>query len=280
MNIYSDRFIDLRVYQTGKEKCTPGHTFGPARRRHYLFHYILSGSGTLRWADTSGTLHERRLFANDGFLIFPEQLCTYWADMDDPWTYMWIEFDGLRVPESLQYTELSRNTPVYHGEPPEKRDAMVNEMQVICQEPQEANIYLVISHMYMFLACLTESTRASKGIKPHRIRDHYVRTALDYIERNYSSPIRIEDIADECGIDRSYFGKVFREAMGQSPRRFLLHYRMTRAASLLQNTDMPVAAVGAAVGYDNALHFSRAFKNVHDVSPREWRAMHRKAQDE
>ena len=46
---------------------------------------------------------------------------------------------------------------------------------------------------------------------------------------------------------------------------------MGKAAELLKLTALPVAEVGRAVGYPNQLHFSRAFKGVYGVSPREWR---------
>ena len=54
----------------------------------------------------------------------------------------------------------------------------------------------------------------------------------------------------------------------------LIGYRMEKAAELLKLSALSVAEVGRAVGYPNQLHFSRAFKNVHGVSPRAWRHAH------
>ena len=56
--------------------------------------------------------------------------------------------------------------------------------------------------------------------------------------------------------------------MGESPQAYLLHYRMARAAQLLKETRLSIGEIAAQVSYDNQLHFSRAFKNVHGVSPR------------
>ena len=63
--------------------------------------------------------------------------------------------------------------------------------------------------------------------------------------------------------------------MGKSPQDFLLQYRMNKAAELLKLTQLGVSDTGNAVGYPNALHFSRAFKNVYGVSPRTWREQRR-----
>jgi AraC-like DNA-binding protein len=46
---------------------------------------------------------------------------------------------------------------------------------------------------------------------------------------------------------------------------------MIKAAELLSMTRYSVGEIANAVGYPNQLHFSRAFKGVYSVSPRNWR---------
>jgi AraC-like DNA-binding protein len=108
----------------------------------------------------------------------------------------------------------------------------------------------------------------SKGGK---LRDFYIREALAFIELNFQNDISVENIADHCGLNRSYFGKIFKGAVGQPPQEFLLNYRMTKAAELLKLSRLSIGDISKAVGYDNQLHFSRAFKNVFGVPPRVWR---------
>ena len=79
------------------------------------------------------------------------------------------------------------------------------------------------------------------------------------------------NLAGISGQNRSYFSKVFRDTMGESPQGFLLHYRMARAAQLLTESRLPISTM---VSYPNQLHFSRAFKNVYGISPRDYRAKH------
>ena len=97
----SMNFVDLGLYQFGKEDCEPAHSYGPAIRNHYLFHYILSGKGTLMWQDGKRRENKTVLRAGQGFLISPGQITTYIADDRIPWEYCWLEFDGLRAKEAL-----------------------------------------------------------------------------------------------------------------------------------------------------------------------------------
>lgn len=101
--------------------------------------------------------------------------------------------------------------------------------------------------------------------------DFYIREAITYIEQNYTRDFSIEDIAATLGIDRGYFGKLFKRATGQSPQQFLIQYRLIKAANLLKTTELSIREVANSVGYENQLHFSRAFRKMYEVSPREYK---------
>ena len=118
-----------------------------------------------------------------------------------------------------------------------------------------------------------EKTNAPMG---DAMKDFYIHEALTYIESNFQKNITIEEVAQVCNINRVYFGKIFKESLGKTPQEFILEYRMTKATELLKLTQMPIKEVGIAVGYENQFHFSRAFKNVYDISPYQWRKKHLK----
>ena len=274
-NIFpNENFIDLGMYQYGYEQCEPGHSFGPATRNHYLFHYIISGTGTLMADNIKGETQTYSIKSRQGFLIFPGQITTYIADQNLPWEYVWIEFDGLRVKEALDLTELSVNTPVYHSHSKDLREQLMNEMLYIVHHAKESPFHL-IGHLYLFLDYLTQSAKTKKLVQSSKMSDYYIKEAINYIEQNFQNNITIEDIAAVCGINRSYFGKIFRNSIGRSPQEFLMNYRMVKATELLKLTSLSIAEIGSAVGYENQLHFSRAFKTIYGVSPREWRNQHR-----
>ena len=263
-----ERFIDLNLYQFGWERTSPAHSYGPHARNHYLFHYIIAGRGVLQANEK-----EYEVGPGHGFLVVPGQITTYRSDQADPWEYTWLEFDGLRAHESLHLAGVGGSQPIYTARSAAAGRRLQDEMLYIVNHSDASPIHL-IAHGYLFLDQLVQSSANRQEGRERRLRDFYIKEALVFIDRNYQRDISIEEIAAVCGLNRSYFGKVFRDAVGESPQAYLLHYRMARAAQLLKETRLPIGEIAAQVNYPNQLHFSRAFKNVHGVSPREYRQTH------
>lgn len=269
----SENFVDLGLYQFGWEQCDPSHSFGPAARNHYLFHYCLSGTGMLysqNGRKESDTFHIK---SGQGFMIFPHQVCMYIADHEIPWEYVWIEFDGLRVKEAIELAGLKPEQPVYKARYKDISETMKEEMLYIVNHKEESPFHL-IGHLYLFIDSFVRSSTSVPLGQGSSLREFYLKEAISFIEQNFQNDISVEDIAACCGLNRSYFGKIFHENMGKSPQEFLISYQMTKAAELLKLTALSVADIGNAVGYPNQLHFSRAFKNVYAISPRQWRLEH------
>lgn len=212
--------------------------------------------------------------SGQGFMIFPGQITTYVADIQVPWEYVWVEFDGLRTTEILNVCGFSKDAPVYMAHSREARKKMADELIYISQNSKQSPFHLM-GHFYLFADLLAQSVARPQPAATSKMSDYYIKEAINFIEQNFQNDISIEDVAAVCGINRSYLGRIFRTSTGRSPQEFLIHYRMTKAAELLKLTTLSIGDIGSAVGYENALHFSRAFKNVYGVSPRAWREQHR-----
>lgn len=266
----SKNFIDLGLYQFGWEHCEPSHSFGPAMRNHFLFHYVISGTGTLIAENSKKESISYSIKSGQGFMIFPNQICTYIADAQQPWEYVWIEFDGLRAKETVELSGLCVNSPVYKAKYKDVAQTMKDEMLYIINHKDDSPFHL-IGHLYLFIDSFVKSSAITQISKSNNLRDFYIKEALSFIEQNFQNDITVEEIAACCGLNRSYFGKIFHEVLGKSPQEFLISYRMTKATELLKLTSLSIAEVGSAVGYSNQLHFSRAFKKIYGISPRQWR---------
>lgn len=266
----NENFVDLGLYQFGKEQCEPAHSFGPASRNHYLFHFVLSGTGKLMADNAKGETQIYQIKSGQGFMIFPRQITTYIADQHLPWEYVWVEFDGLRAKEIVELAGLSLDNPVYRAHSKELREEMKKEMLYMAEHGDESPFHL-IGHLYLFIDYISRSSVSMRLSIEGRVRDFYIKEALTYIEQNFQNDISVEGIAKSCGLNRSYFGRIFKDAIGKSPKEFIMDYRMVKATELLKLTDLTIGDIGNAVGYPNQLHFSRAFKHTYGMSPREWR---------
>jgi YesN/AraC family two-component response regulator len=91
--------------------------------------------------------------------------------------------------------------------------------------------------------------------------------ALEYIERNFRSPIKGEDVAASCGLNQFRFSRLFKETFGLTFQNYLINYRLREACRLLQNPRSAVGDVGFAVGFQDPGYFSRIFKQRLGLAP-------------
>ena len=267
----SDKNIDLTLFQYGWENCAPLHSYGPAKRNHYLFHFIFGGKGYLSSNDSAGQTHLYKLEANQGFLICPGQVNTYYADEKTPWEYAWLEFDGVKALEYMEMAGLGWDRPVYYLKKREEGALLKEELMAIVDNPYRSSINQ-IGHLYLFFDALIRSSVNRKTmVQSGKMRDTYIKEAISFIELNYGRAISVEDIADFCNINRSYLNRLFKESTGKTLQNFLMYYRMNRAAELLKVSELTVNEIGKRCGYQNQLHFSRAFKTIFGLSPMQWK---------
>ena len=74
----------------------------------------------------------------------------------------------------------------------------------------------------------------------------------------------------------SYFAIYFKGKTGVNLRDYLLAEKMEYARKALTNPDTPISDVAYDVGYGDYRSFSRAFKNVHGITPSDFQARYRK----
>ncbi|MCI9644164.1 MAG: AraC family transcriptional regulator [Oscillibacter sp.] len=267
----NENFLDLRLYQYGWERCAPLHSFGPYVRNHYLFHYVISGQGRLDATDASGVRRDYRLGPDQGFLICPGQISTYVADKDQPWKYVWLEFDGLRVPEYMESAGLDSSQAIYRPQSAAEGQKMRDIMLYMADHSDASPLHLT-GLLFLFVDLLIRSSSTRRALRGVQLKDFYIQEAINYMEHNYQRELSVEELADVCKLNRSYFSKLFRDSMGCPPQEFLIRLRLAKAADLMKGTRRAIGDIAARCGYPNQLHFSRAFKKRYGVSPREWRA--------
>jgi AraC family transcriptional regulator len=105
--------------------------------------------------------------------------------------------------------------------------------------------------------------------------DNAVERAIECIWERYSEPLSLTEIAESARLSRFYFTRLFRDATGITPGRFLAAIRIHQAKLLLLNTSMSIADVTSAVGYNSLGSFSNYFTASVGVSPGRFRRLSR-----
>ncbi|MBR0397555.1 MAG: helix-turn-helix transcriptional regulator [Eubacterium sp.] len=91
--------------------------------------------------------------------------------------------------------------------------------------------------------------------------------ALAVMEEHLSDPVDINDMAEVYGFSPNHFRKLFREATGLSPVKYMNRLRITRACEYMQQTGMPAGEAAEKVGFTDLNYFSRVFKQVMGCPP-------------
>jgi AraC-like DNA-binding protein len=102
-------------------------------------------------------------------------------------------------------------------------------------------------------------------------RDALVERALELLHADPLRPWSLGMISAEAGASRSALAKRFAGAMGCPPMQYLKRLRMLIAAERLGETNVKIAAVAEAAGYESEAAFSRAFKRFAGCAPGQWR---------
>jgi two-component system response regulator YesN len=99
-----------------------------------------------------------------------------------------------------------------------------------------------------------------------------IRPAINYIDANYDKPISLADIARISHLSVSRLAHIFKEQMGITIIDYLTSVRIERAKQLLLATGQSCTEICFQVGYNNQSYFSRTFKELVGMTPRQFRS--------
>ena len=185
------------------------------------------------------------------------------GDPDEAWSFWCISLNLTGAPEPLRSwlaAPLLVNVPL--SDPPRAADAF---LRLTRQFHLRGGLHAIRlkSDFLGFLAELHENIGAA-GAGDNRAWHK----ALDYLYRHYAeSDLALTAIARAAALSTSQLCRVFRAECGTTPMKYLTRVRVGRAGDLLRKTNQSIKEVAAAVGFADALHFSRVFRRYQGLPP-------------
>lgn len=98
-----------------------------------------------------------------------------------------------------------------------------------------------------------------------------IQNSIDYIEENLCEKIKVSDVAKHSHFSQFYFHRLFHAVVGEPMMEYVRKRRLSEAAIELVKTDKKVTDIALAYQFSSLESFTRAFKKIYGMTPREYR---------
>ena len=122
-------------------------------------------------------------------------------------------------------------------------------------------------HADMFAFYTKEMTALDKA----EIYSKPVVLCIDYIYNHLYETIRVEDLAEQVHLNRSYLSTLFKKETGQPVSAYILSKRIEAAQNMLRFSDYSYAEIAAILAFSSQSHFIRVFQSKTGYTPKKFR---------
>jgi AraC family transcriptional regulator, arabinose operon regulatory protein len=217
------------------------------------------------WCELDNVRHE--VGPNQVLIIPPRLPHRYYADMGQPWSIWWLHVTGDDVPDLLASIGLTAAAPTAPMTDPFRAFALTESVcDDLARDETFASLTAAAGTAWNLLAQLAaERDGRTTAREP-------ITRVQNQLREHLAAPVNVPALASLAGFSASHFSARFRTVTGYSVTEYVKRLRMARARQLLITSDRTVAEIAAAVGYPDPFYFSRHFRTVNGLSPREFRA--------
>ena len=111
----------------------------------------------------------------------------------------------------------------------------------------------------------------------HKSNIDYIEISKAYIDKYYMQNLNIDKMAEIIGYSNSYFSRLFKKTEGVGFSIYLQKVRIEKSKELILNKDKSLYDISEEVGFDNYSYYSKIFKDIEGISPREYKKLLRRS---
>jgi AraC-like DNA-binding protein len=251
----------LRVFNAGIFVEARGHYRERSDLGEGIVIYCTAGKGHYRQ-----DAREWEIEAGDLLYCPPLSHHRYWADAERPWTIYWMHLSGDLLPQYEGLLGLTKGGPVRH---------IGLHQDIVADFTRLAITHIPSSAKDSEFFCLQANALSILGriaTLPHNMAEISgaygpIQRAISVMNASLDQAFSVSRFAREAGFSRRHFTRQFRCVTGLTPGEWFIRQKMRRARSLLSLPQVLVKEVATRLGYDDALYFSRVFKETVGLSP-------------
>jgi AraC-like DNA-binding protein len=261
LNLAPPRRAPLTLVMGGREHCNPDYAISRRNFPFYVLEYVVSGHGEVKLDDRPHALGPGVVFA-----YAPTTRCEIHTDPEDTMEKYFLAFAGSSAPARLRRG----------GVPPGRARQLAAHAEItsvledLVREGQRSGALArrICAALFELLLLKIEDTATLAPHAAEPAREAFLRCKA-LIDAQAERLATLEEIAKTAGVEASSVCRWFRRYQGTSPYQYLMRRKMNLAAEHLVENGGLVKEAAQRVGFADPYHFSRAFKSVHGVAPRD-----------
>ncbi len=230
----------------------------------YQIVYISEGRGRAELGRQEGI---KDIPAGSVFILFPNVWHRYAPELSVGWTEHWVECKGTAFDMALNAGLLDPRRPIFRRPDIPAIEASFAEIHALASEDAVGN-QAVLSMLGLKLLAILAGPRNAAETSTNRL----VNTVRMMLLESCTDNRPMENIAEALNVSYSNLRRTFRVHTGMSMKEYQTEMRLLKAKDLLDNTDLPIKAIGGQLGYSSAFHFSNQFRKIVGCPPTDWRA--------
>ncbi len=215
----------------------------------------------------------RPFFAGAHGLAFTPKDCSVYSEARKGGEYLTLTMTVARARDLLPDNTGALPSEQFSGliDPRGMRSAYAIR-RAILTENHDSSLVEILAANFLRAICRCGIPNFSLPPAARSLTLRRMRIIEDLIEARLDEQLPISEMAKACGLSTGFFIRAFKAATGQTPHRFLMERRVSRARALLGNTQETACQIAHMTGFASQAHMSFTFKRALGVTPSELRS--------
>ncbi len=250
----------IHLQEIGELSSTRPHISQREKLSSYLFLIVNEGTGTV-WYE--GNKYE----INKGDCFFVDCMKKY-AHRCNNWKISWVHFNGNGMAGIYEKYMERTGRPVFQAKTEKSIKEILDQIYTISLTEDPIKDMRINEKLSSLLTDIM-----SQSLRPLTTYNNVKRITRikDYLDENYTHQINLDNIAAVFQINKFVMEKEFKKEYGIAIIEYIIRERITKAKELLRFSDNSIESIGREVGIGEPYYFSRLFKKIEGISPREFR---------